>query len=92
MLNPSEPAYKKSPGNWSDEKVYFFLRNLGLSHREIDVVRALLEIKTNREIGERLNIAESTVHSHRLNIYNKTNTHDRAELIMFLYEKGLFRS
>jgi DNA-binding NarL/FixJ family response regulator len=77
--------------NWTDEKVYFFLKNLGLSHREIDVTRALFEIKTDREIGVRLNIAQSTVHSHKINIYSKTKTHDRAELILFLYRKGLFR-
>lgn len=76
---------------WSDEKVYFFLKNLGLSHREIDIVNALFDLKTDKQISERLHIAASTVHSHKINIYHKTNTHDRAELIMFLYDKGLFK-
>jgi DNA-binding NarL/FixJ family response regulator len=77
--------------NWSDEKVYFFLKELGFSHREIDVVKALLDVGADKKIAEKLNIAASTVHSHKISIYNKTNTHDRADLILFLYNKGLFK-
>jgi len=70
---------------------YFLLRNLGLSHREIDVVNTMLVAKSDKEIAERLNIAASTVHSHKTAIYAKTNTNDRASLILYLIQKGFFK-
>jgi len=77
--------------NWSDEKLYFFLKNLGLSPREIHVASALLVLKTDKEIAAKLHIAESTVHSHRVKIYKKLNAHDRAEFVINLQNKGLFK-
>jgi len=78
--------------SWSEEKVYFFLRKLGLSHRETDIVKALLVVKSNKQIASLLNIAPSTVHSHKVAIYAKTNTHDRGGLILHLVEKGLYKN
>jgi DNA-binding NarL/FixJ family response regulator len=75
----------------NEESSYFFLKNIGLSHREIDVVKALLVVKTDKEIAEKLNIAASTVHSHKTAIYSKTNTNDRASLILYLVNKGFFK-
>lgn len=77
--------------NLNEESTYFFLKNLGLSHREIDVVKALLIVKSDKEVAEMLNIASSTVHSHKTAIYSKTNTNDRASLIIYLINKGFFK-
>lgn len=74
--------------NWNDNVKYAFLRRLGLSHREVDVAKAMLVFKTDAMIGEHLHISCKTVHTHRLHIYKKTNTHDRAEFIMHLVNKG----
>jgi DNA-binding CsgD family transcriptional regulator len=75
----------------AEESNYFFLRNLGLSHREIDVVKSMLVLKSDKQIAEKLNIAASTVHSHKTAIYAKTNTNDRASLIIYLINKGFFK-
>ena len=75
--------------DWNDEKKYFFLRkDIGLSHREVDIAKAMIEEKTDKGIGARLNISHKTVHTHRMNIYKKTDCHDRGDFICYLISKG----
>ncbi len=52
-----------------------------MSSREKEVILLLLEGKTNREIAEKLFIAESTVKYHIKNIYSKCNVNRKVELI-----------
>lgn len=60
-----------------------------LSHREKDVVREMINGLTNKEISEKLFISESTVETHRKNIYRKTDTHSLAKLISLVNELNL---
>lgn len=52
-----------------------------LSAREIDVLLLINKGKTNPQIGEELFIAENTVKRHIANIFKKTDTSNRYELI-----------
>src|SRR5919109_1228903 len=58
-----------------------------LSRREIDVVRAVAQGLRNREIAERLGIAEGTVKLHLHAIYTKLGVDGRTALIVKLQQK-----
>jgi DNA-binding CsgD family transcriptional regulator len=57
-----------------------------LSKREQDVVRLLLEGKSNKLIAQALNITERTVEFHLKNIYAKQQVNSRMELVLNLRE------
>jgi two-component system, NarL family, nitrate/nitrite response regulator NarL len=60
-----------------------------LTPREIEVVRLVAEGLSNKELAEKLFIAEGTVKIHLHNIYEKANVNRRAELVRFAAEYGL---
>jgi len=55
----------------------------GLTRREFDIVRAVLDGDTNREIAARLKISENTVKRHLMHIFNKMGVSTRVELALF---------
>jgi len=60
-----------------------------LTPREREVLIAIAEGHTNREIAELLTISVKTVDRHRENIMRKLNLHNRVELVKYAIEKGL---
>ena len=56
----------------------------GLSNRERDVVKLVLEGKSNKQIASSLHITENTVEFHLKNIYSKYQVSSRTELIIKL--------
>ncbi|QRM90728.1 PAS domain-containing protein [Lacinutrix sp. WUR7] len=71
------------------ETIYFnnhsqkFLEG-GISKRERDVVRLLVQNHTSKQISEKLNISSHTVDTHRRNILKKLNISSTGELIGML--------
>ncbi len=55
----------------------------GLTRRELDIIRAVLDGDTNREIAARLSISENTVKRHLMHIFNKMGVSSRVELALF---------
>jgi LuxR family maltose regulon positive regulatory protein len=55
--------------------------DLPVTQREIDVLRALADGLSSKEIARRLNVAESTVKTHRINIYRKLDVTGRSKAI-----------
>jgi DNA-binding CsgD family transcriptional regulator len=53
-----------------------------LTKREREVFELLIQGKTMKAIGEKLDIEYSTVNTHQKNIYKKLNLHSRAECIL----------
>jgi DNA-binding NarL/FixJ family response regulator len=51
------------------------------SEREIEVLRAVAQGKSNKEIGELLNITTNTVQVHLRNIFGKLGVNDRTEAV-----------
>ena len=55
----------------------------GLTRRELDIIRAVRDGDTNREIAARLSISENTVKRHLMHIFNKMGVSSRVELALF---------
>jgi DNA-binding NarL/FixJ family response regulator len=64
-------------------------RDFGLTPREREIVRLVVEGETNKEIAQRLSIGEDTVKHHLTSSFNKTGTTSRLELALFARDHGL---
>jgi DNA-binding NarL/FixJ family response regulator len=62
---------------------------LGLSEREVAVLRELGRGASNKEIGVALSIAEGTVKNHVTNIFTKLGVQDRTQAALKARELGL---
>jgi DNA-binding NarL/FixJ family response regulator len=60
-----------------------------LSSREKEIVNLIINGLSNKEIATKLYISESTVETHRKNIYRKTETHSLPKLIQMVQELNL---
>ena len=56
------------------------LRALGVTSREIDVLRLVVAGLSNREVGERLYLSSRTVERHLGNLFHRTGVRDRTAL------------
>jgi DNA-binding NarL/FixJ family response regulator len=55
----------------------------GLTKRELQIVNALVEAQTNKDIAETCRISEFTVKHHLTNIFDKLGVYNRVELALF---------
>lgn len=62
-----------------------------LSAREVEVLQAVADGRTNNEVGELLGLSGLTVKSHLARIGRKTGTGDRAEMVALAMRAGLVR-
>jgi len=62
---------------------------LGLTRREMQVIGALVDGQTNKDIAATFNISEYTVKHHLTNIYDKLGVYNRVELVLFAINRGL---
>ncbi|HWI62594.1 MAG TPA: response regulator transcription factor [Symbiobacteriaceae bacterium] len=60
-----------------------------LTPREKEILILVAEGFTNAEIAKKLYISEKTVQTHRSNILDKLNIHDRTELVRYAIRHGL---
>ena len=58
-------------------------QGFGLTRRELEIVAAVVNGDTNREIAGRLSISENTVKRHLMHIFNKVGASSRVELALF---------
>ena len=61
----------------------------GLSKRELEVLRALAEGKSNKEIARTLWLAQQTVKFHLTSIYRKLDVSSRTQAVNWAYRHGL---
>jgi two-component system NarL family response regulator len=62
-----------------------------LSEREMEVLGGIAEGLSNREIGDRLDISESTVKSHMNHLFAKLGVTDRTKALVVALRRGLTR-
>lgn len=63
--------------------------SLGLSEREMSVIRLLCQGYSNREIGQELFLAEPTVKTHIGRIMTKLGVRDRVQIVIAVSRSGL---
>lgn len=63
--------------------------DLGLTEREKDVLRLLVEGANNSEIADELNVAVSTVKNHMRHIFRKMDVNSRVEAAVYALEHHL---
>jgi two-component system nitrate/nitrite response regulator NarL len=64
-------------------------RQFGLTPREVEVVLAVAEGLTNKEIADRFSLSEETVKHHLTKIFSKLNVENRVELALFAVQEQL---
>lgn len=71
------------------EKLAARMERPDLSDRECQVLKLMVEGKSNREIGSCLHITEHTVRFHVSNILSKLGANDRAHVIVLALRQGI---
>jgi DNA-binding NarL/FixJ family response regulator len=65
------------------------LASARLTPREREVLQALAEGSSDREIARRLHVGEGTVHSHVTNILSKLEVSSRLQALVFAVRHGV---
>jgi DNA-binding NarL/FixJ family response regulator len=60
-----------------------------LTDREKEVLQLLAEGRSNKEVATLLDLAVSTVETHRANLMQKLNLHNTAEIVLYAVRKGV---
>jgi DNA-binding NarL/FixJ family response regulator len=64
-------------------------RGEGLTPRELEVLRMIVDGKSNKEIATVLDLSANTIAVHRANIMNALGIHKTAELVVYAIRAGL---
>jgi DNA-binding NarL/FixJ family response regulator len=64
-------------------------RSSGLTPRELEVLRMIVDGKSNKEIAVQLDLSSNTIAVHRANIMNALGIHKTAELVTYAIRAGL---
>jgi DNA-binding NarL/FixJ family response regulator len=60
-----------------------------LTERELEVIRALAQGMSDRQIAQSLSISEKTVRNHTSNIYRKLHIFDRTQAVIYAVREGV---
>jgi DNA-binding NarL/FixJ family response regulator len=60
-----------------------------LTERELEVIKALAQGMSNKQIAQALHISEKTVRNHASNIYKKLHIYDRTQAVIYAIRRGL---
>ncbi len=64
-------------------------RNGGLTARQLEILRMIVDGKSNKEIAAELDLSANTVAVHRANIMDTLGIHNTAELVVYAIRNGL---
>jgi DNA-binding NarL/FixJ family response regulator len=64
-------------------------RNAGLTKRELEILRMIVDGRSNKEIAASLALSANTVAVHRANIMDALGIHKTAELVVYAIRNGL---
>jgi DNA-binding NarL/FixJ family response regulator len=83
-------------GHEEDEHVFEGGRPVGSAHlapplteRELEVIKALAQGMSDRQIARSLGISEKTVRNHTSNIYRKLHIFDRTRAVIYAVREGV---
>lgn len=63
----------------------------GLTTRELEVLKLIAEGYKNQHIADLLNVSVKTIESHRCNIMDKLDMHDRIDLVKYAIRRGIIQ-
>lgn len=69
-----------SPEEWVQ-----LVQSLGLSPRQVDIVRHLLRGESDKQIAAELEISVPTVRTHLRRLFQKFGIGDRVELVLYIF-------
>ena len=75
-----------------DDSASTAAKSAGLTARELSILTALAQGKSNSAIAKELWVAPQTVKFHLTNIYRKLNVANRTEAARYAYQQGLVES
>ena len=78
---------RKQESEQPERDISAFGEEYGLSKREIEILRCIIDGASRKETAEKLCIAEGTVKKHVQNVFKKTGCHSRLELMALVYRK-----
>lgn len=64
---------------------------VGLTRRELDLLRLLANGFSNRQIANKLDLAESTVKNNLSALFQKIGVRDRTQAVLYAFNEGLVR-
>jgi DNA-binding NarL/FixJ family response regulator len=64
-------------------------RDYGLTSRELEILKLIVDGKSNKEIAAQLNLSANTVAVHRANMMDALGIHKTAELVVYAIRNGL---
>jgi two-component system, NarL family, nitrate/nitrite response regulator NarL len=67
-------------------------KNYGLTRRELEVIRSIVDGLSNRDIAAKFSLSEETVKRHLSNIFDKVGVSTRLELALFAISHNLVAS
>lgn len=62
-----------------------------LSEREDEILKLLCQELTVKEIADKLNLSEKTVHTHRMHLLKKTGSKNSVGLVLYALENGILQ-
>lgn len=65
------------------------ISNLGITEKEINIIKEVAKGFNNKEIGEELHLSEGTIKNNITFILSKLNLRDRAQLIVFAFRNNI---
>jgi DNA-binding CsgD family transcriptional regulator len=84
-------AVLEAAGQAADRRRSALSWPVGLTDREVDVLRLLARGRSNKEIALGLHVSEATVHTHVINLYGKIEVNTRAGATLFALENDLIQ-
>jgi NarL family two-component system response regulator LiaR len=84
LLHEFQDFYHKEEAMEGDGKVYEHL-----TPREIEVLNWIAEGLSNKEIAQKLSVAERTIKSHISNIFQKLHVNDRTQAVVIALQQRL---
>lgn len=82
------PTGQPSPLGWSETRWQGLAARLGLTRRELQIVRGILDDRKESSIATRLGISAHTVHTYVVRLYLKLAVSSRMELAMRVLHEG----
>jgi len=67
-------------------------KEIKLTRRELDVIRLLVQGKSNKDMAEVMFISEKTVKNHLTSIFRKLNVRDRTQAVLYALKHNLVKA